>query len=42
MPAYDVTVTVIYKKSGNYIIIEDYDMPLGLGNVNLNAGECFE
>lgn len=23
-------------------IIEDYETPLGIGNVNLNAGECFE
>ena len=33
---------LIYKKQGGYIIIDDYENPLGLGNVNLNAGECFE
>ena len=42
MPARDLTVTVIYKQNGNYITINDYNDPLGLGNVNLNAGDCFE
>ena len=42
MPGRDLTITVIYKKPGNYITIEDYNDPLGLGNVNLNAGDCFE
>lgn len=42
MPARDVTVTVIYTTKGRYTIIEDYQTPLGIGNVNLNAGECFE
>ena len=42
MPGRDLKVTVIYMPNGDYIIINDYDTPLGLGNVNLNAGECFE
>ncbi len=43
MPARDVKYTVVYVKNGNgYIIIDDYDTPLGIGNVHLNAGECFE
>ena len=43
MPARDVTFTVIYKALGDdYTIIDDYGNPLGLGNVNLNAGDCFE
>ncbi|MBP3649477.1 MAG: DUF11 domain-containing protein, partial [Clostridia bacterium] len=43
MPARDMKVTVIYVKLGNgWTVIDDYDTPLGIGNVNLNAGECFE
>jgi len=42
MPPHDVKITVIYMKKGNYTVIDDYETPLGLGNVNLNAGECFE
>ncbi|MBE5804317.1 MAG: hypothetical protein E7316_07380, partial [Clostridiales bacterium] len=42
MPPHDIKVTVIYMKTGNYTFIDDYETPLGLGNVNLNAGECFE
>ena len=43
MPARDVKYTVVYIPRGRgYIIIDDYDTPLGIGNVHLNAGECFE
>lgn len=51
MPPWDKTVTVIYVKlpepapgrpGRNLFIIEDYETPLGIGQVNLNAGECFE
>ena len=43
MPARDVKYTVVYVPRGRgYIIIDDYDTPLGIGNVHLNAGECFE
>ena len=40
MPAHDLTYVVFYTR--NDMIIEDYDTPLGLGNVSINVGECFE
>ena len=46
MPARDVQVTVYYTRAAeetdNTIVIDDYGTPLGLGNVSLNAGDCFE
>ncbi|MBQ4639437.1 MAG: Cna B-type domain-containing protein, partial [Clostridia bacterium] len=42
MPARDVKVIVTYKTLGDYIYIDDYGKPLGLGAVNINAGDCFE
>ena len=43
MPARDVVITVIYVKKGNGLtIIDEYDVPLGLGQVAINAGDCFE
>lgn len=43
MPDHDVVVTVYYVAVGEgYEIIEDYGTPLGVGAVNINAGDCFE
>ena len=43
MPTRDVVITVIYVKKGNGLtIIDEYDVPLGLGQVAINAGDCFE
>ena len=33
---------VVYYYGGNTIIIEDYDTPLGLGDVIINIGDCYE
>ena len=42
MPNHDVTVVVLYIPGDNLVPFEDYDTPLGLGNVSLNIGECYE
>ena len=42
MPARDATYVVFYSQQGNGVIIEDYDTPLGLGNVSINVGDCYE
>ena len=46
MPARNVTETVFYDAdettAPELVTIEDFDTPLGLGNVNLNAGEAIE
>ncbi len=53
MPGRDVEYVVIYvaqpkdkkkqpKDDDKKIFLHAYETPLGLGNVNLNAGECFE
>jgi uncharacterized repeat protein (TIGR01451 family) len=42
MPARNVTITVIYTPDRGTIEIDDYDTPLGLGNVGINVGDCYE
>jgi uncharacterized repeat protein (TIGR01451 family) len=42
MPARNVTITVIYTPDRGTIPIDDYDTPLGLGNVGINVGDCYE
>ena len=42
MPNHDVTVVVLYIPGDNLVPFEDYETPLGLGNVSLNIGECYE
>jgi len=42
MPARDVEVTVIYVPENTEIIIDEYGVPLGIGNVEMNVGDCFE
>ena len=36
----DVKVTVIYTADG--VNLDDYGVPLGLGNITMNVGDCFE
>jgi len=40
MPGRDLKYTVIYVPET--VIIEDYGVPLDLGNVVMNVGDCFE
>ena len=43
MPNHDVEYLVLYLPvKGAYEIITDYDTPLGIGDVYINIGECFE
>ncbi len=45
MEARDVTFTVVYTRQNNgpdTTIIDEYGVPLGLGNVQINVGDCFE
>ena len=43
MPNSDVEVLVLYLPvKGVYEIITDYDTPLGIGEVYINIGDCFE
>ena len=45
MPERDMTLTVVYladDANANLIVIEDFDTPLGLANMNVNAGEAIE
>ncbi len=43
MPAYDMEITVYYDAGRTGLVtIDDFDTPLGLSNVNLNAGEAIE
>ena len=41
MPAQDTTITVIYTLPGEYVIIDDFGIPLGI-TTGLNCGESFE
>ena len=36
----DIKVTVIYTAAG--VNLDDYGVPLGLGNIPMNVGDCFE
>ena len=36
----DIKVTVIYTADG--VNLDDYGVPLGLGNITMNVGDCFE
>ena len=36
----DIKVTVIYTANG--VNLDDYGVPLGLGNITMNVGDCFE
>ncbi|MBQ8082073.1 MAG: hypothetical protein IJ240_09295, partial [Clostridia bacterium] len=42
MPSRNLTYVVLYAAQDNTIVIEDYETPLGLGNVSINVGECIE
>ena len=41
MPARNVEYTVIYIPE-DFILIDNFDTPLGLGQVNVNVGDCLE
>ena len=41
MPAHDVFVTVIYTLPAEFIIIDDFGIPLGI-STGLNVGESYE
>lgn len=41
MPARDLSFVVWYYRD-DYEVLEDYDTPLGLGNVVINIGDCYE
>ena len=54
MPGYDLVVTVIYipmededghptiPRGKRLTVLDDYETPLGLGEVFINVGDCFE
>ena len=43
MPARDIVYTVIYIPKGTTLIpFEDYDTPLGLGEIQMHVGVCYE
>ena len=42
MPNHDVEYLVLYLPGEGLRILDDYETPLGLGNVFINIGECIE
>ena len=42
MPESDLTRTVVYIPGNNTIVIDDFETPLGLGDVFINVGDCLE
>ena len=42
MPDHNVEVLVLYLPGDGLHILDDYETPLGLGNVFINIGECIE
>ncbi|MDD6050318.1 MAG: Cna B-type domain-containing protein, partial [Clostridiales bacterium] len=42
MPAHNLEVTVIYVPVTVNVIINEYGVPLGIGNIEMNVGDCFE
>ena len=36
----NILITVIYTADG--VNLDDYGVPLGLGNITMNVGDCFE
>ena len=42
MPARNLTITVVYTPNNGSVIIDDYETPLGLGNVGMNLGDCYD
>ena len=38
----DLVYTVIYVPDTVEVIIDEYGVPLGIGNVEMNVGDCFE
>ena len=43
MPGHDVVITVIYfPPTRRLVTLNDYDTPLAVAGLNVNAGDCFE
>ena len=42
MPGRDTVYTVIYVPGNATVVIDEYGVPLGIGNVEMNVGDCFE
>ena len=42
MPARDMVYTVIYVPEAEIVTIDEYGVPLNIGNVVMNVGDCFE
>ena len=42
MPGRNMVYTVIYVPDTVDIVIDEYGVPLGIGNVEMNVGDCFE
>ena len=43
MPGHDTVITVIYfKPTDDLVSISDYDTPMSIGGLNVNAGDCYE
>ena len=44
MPEGNVVLTVFYQRynEDNFVEIDEYGVPLGLGNVVINVGDCIE
>ena len=42
MAGRNMVYTVIYVPGETTVIINEYGVPLGIGNVEMNVGDCFE
>ena len=42
MPARNLRYTVIYVPDTTDLLIDEYGVPLNIGNVTMNVGDCFE
>ena len=42
MAGHNMVYTVIYVPGETTVVINEYGVPLGIGNVEMNVGDCFE
>ena len=42
MAGRNLVYTVIYVPGETTVVINEYGVPLGIGNVEMNVGDCFE
>ena len=42
MPGRDLVYTVIYVPDTVEVVVDACGVPLGIGNVEMNVGDCFE